>query len=336
MEQFHEQLQQLDLKHEKAVFSRIGFSYFLMVIIATVLQVGIAAVVAYLKPEWMQSEWYFWIMAMLPLYLIAAPVCVLKLRSVPSENWEVSSLKLGEWLQFFMMCVSVMYIGNIIGQLLSYSIGGLLDKEITNGLGNVVMGTSTWINMLFAVLIVPFMEELLFRKLLIDRLHKYGDKLAVLVSALMFGLVHGNFYQFFYAFGIGAIFAFVYIKTRKLSYTVLLHMAINALGSVIAPLILRLVDMDVLNKLQSGDQAVMQTVAEALPGLMLLGLYGFLMIGLAIGGIVFLVKWRKKVTFAQGSHAVPKGKRASTVFGNAGMIAYILSCVLLFVVSILG
>ena len=45
----------------------------------------------------------------------------------------------------------------------------------------------------------------MFRKLLIDRIVPFGQRVAVVVSGLAFGLFHGNFYQFFYAFSLGAV-----------------------------------------------------------------------------------------------------------------------------------
>lgn len=57
------------------------------------------------------------------------------------------------------------------------------------------------------VVMAPICEEILFRKILIDRIRLYGDKAAILVSSVVFGLSHGNFYQFFYAFGIGLVLA---------------------------------------------------------------------------------------------------------------------------------
>lgn len=49
----------------------------------------------------------------------------------------------------------------------------------------------------------------------------------------MFGMAHGNFSQFFYAFGIGILWAYVYAKTGKVRYTIGFHMLFNLLGGVI-------------------------------------------------------------------------------------------------------
>ncbi len=84
----------------------------------------------------------------------------------------------------------------------------------------------------------PVVEELTFRKLLVDRLVKYGAVFSVIMSGLMFGLIHGNFGQFFYAFFLGCLFAAIYVKTGNVLYTIILHMIVNMSSSVIGVYVL--------------------------------------------------------------------------------------------------
>lgn len=88
------------------------------------------------------------------------------------------------------------------------------------------------LNIAMVVFAAPIVEELLYRKMLIDRIAAYGDGVSVVVSGLLFGLAHGNFSQFFYAFGLGALFAYVYIKTGHIGYTIGFHMFFNLIGGV--------------------------------------------------------------------------------------------------------
>ena len=43
-----------------------------------------------------------------------------------------------------------------------------------------------------------------------------------------------NVFQFFYAFGLGLMFGYVYTRTSRLRYSVAMHMLINLNGSVLA------------------------------------------------------------------------------------------------------
>ena len=80
---------------------------------------------------------------------------------------------------------------------------------------------------LVAVVVAPIFEELVFRKFVLDRVGDLGEGIAVLSSALIFGLAHRNAGQFFLAFLLGLLFARIYLRTGKIVYTMLLHFLIN-------------------------------------------------------------------------------------------------------------
>ena len=76
------------------------------------------------------------------------------------------------------------------------------------------------------------MEELLFRGMILKRARRFGDRTAVAFTAVLFGLMHGNLLQFFYAASIGLILGYVAVRTSSIRYTVLMHMAINSFSTV--------------------------------------------------------------------------------------------------------
>jgi membrane protease YdiL (CAAX protease family) len=140
-----------------------------------------------------------------------------------------------------------MYIGSIIGNLISGIFGA------GNALQGIVTNSNIWATLLFAVVLAPVVEELIFRKMIVSRLRKYGDRTAILVSSLLFALLHGNLSQLFYAFGLGCLLGYVYARTGKLRYSIGLHMTINFLGSFVGVLIL---------PLKSGVQVIHSTPAD--------------------------------------------------------------------------
>ena len=64
-------------------------------------------------------------------------------------------------------------------------------------LDQLIRNSSLWVNLLTTVIMAPVVEELFFRKLVMDRLLGYGQKTAIIISGIMFGMAHGNFSQFF-------------------------------------------------------------------------------------------------------------------------------------------
>ena len=49
-----------------------------------------------------------------------------------------------------------------------------------------------------AVIVSPIFEELLFRKILLEKLLPYGKVIAIAISSLFFGLYHANLEQLLY------------------------------------------------------------------------------------------------------------------------------------------
>ena len=92
--------------------------------------------------------------------------------------------------------------------------------------------------LVLTVAIIPgIFEELLFRKALIDYSQKNGKVFAVILSALIFGLIHMNISQGIFAFGVGIIFGTIYIYTKDIRLSMIAHAMNNgmALIAVIVP-----------------------------------------------------------------------------------------------------
>lgn len=160
------------------------------------------------------------------------------------------------------------------------------------------------------------------------------------MSALFFALFHGNFYQFFYAFGLGAMFAFIYVKTGRLRYTILLHMIINSLSAVVVPLILNLVDMTLLNEAlyaMSEDPTMFFEIAgPTLPGVILYAAYLICYLGAVLAGIVLLIVNARKFRTAPGIYPIPRDLAFRTVILNTGVILYILVCIIMFAMNFMA
>lgn len=81
---------------------------------------------------------------------------------------------------------------------------------------------------LFATVVTPaLVEEFAFRGLVLGSLRKYGDGFAVLVSSILFGLMHGNFEQIPFAFLVGLALGFIAVKTNSLLLAMAVHAANN-------------------------------------------------------------------------------------------------------------
>lgn len=79
-------------------------------------------------------------------------------------------------------------------------------------------------------IMAPLAEELAFRGLFLTKLRRCGNTwIAVVITSVMFALWHRNLGQLFPTFCMGMVFAWVYLRTGKLRYAVVLHSVSNYL-----------------------------------------------------------------------------------------------------------
>ena len=313
-----------DLRTAKKQFSRLGLGTFTILGLGSVLQIVVGALVALLLPAGGGSPWLLWLCTFAPLYLIAVPVGLLIMRKAPAAPLEKRPLKFGRLIVTAIICVFMMYAGNLFGMLVTSLLQGLLGLGAVNPLLSYAMDDNIWIKLLFMVILAPVIEEYIFRKQLIDRMNVYGEKLAVVTSALIFGLFHGNLSQLFYAFALGLVFGYVYLKTGRLRYSISLHMFVNFMGSVFGPWLLSHIDLAALDALEMAEATELAGLLS--PWLIGYFLYVFAMLGLALAGLVLLCIRSRHVRFAQAPLELPRRLRFKTVYLNVGMLLLMALC----------
>lgn len=83
-------------------------------------------------------------------------------------------------------------------------------------------------------LIIPLAEEMLYRGVIYRRLKNgFSTKFAIIMSAGIFGMVHGNSVQIIYGFLCGIVFAWLYKEFDSFVAPVIAHMVMN-LTSILA------------------------------------------------------------------------------------------------------
>lgn len=90
---------------------------------------------------------------------------------------------------------------------------------------------TTWTGVLGVTILGPVLEELLFRGAITTvLLKKYSPTKSILISALIFGLIHFNPAQSVGAFFLGILLAWMYYKTGSLIPVILVHIMNNCLA----------------------------------------------------------------------------------------------------------
>lgn len=291
---------------DKKVFAKIGLATFICMIVVNVIQVIYYSVINLINPSLLQQPWINYVAIAISFYLIGFPIFYVMVKKLPDgEKRESKSLSVGKIILLFFMSYAILYVVNFLTTLLMMLIASIKGGEIINPIANVV-GASNWIwSLIFVGILSPIVEEMLFRGIMLNKIRMYGDKVAIVTTAVLFGLFHANFSQFFYAVGLGVIFAYVTLKTGTIKYSIILHIAINIVGSVIMPAIV-------------GDGS----------NIALIGVAGFILIAITIIGIVLLIINRKNIHLSEGEIKLEKGRVTKTIYLNVGMILYIALCVI--------
>lgn len=305
-------------------FSRLGLMYFLGTLIIFAVQYGLNFLIIKFPVIHINSMDASLIISTMPMYLIGMPLMALLIHSVPAAPIPKHKMTFLQWLTAFFMCYAVMYLGNLVGVALTMIIGLVKGAPVQNTLLDIVSDISPWTAFFIMVLCAPIAEELIFRKLLIDRTVKYGEKVSVLFSGIFFGLFHGNLNQFAYAFLLGVFFGFIYVRTGKLIYSIGIHMVVNFLGSVASMFVLDYTSYDALMDVSEDSVLFMQTAMENLPGLLLLALYGLMVLGFFIAGVICLAVNFRKLKLRPSGIPMPKGKLLTAAFFNIGVILFSL------------
>lgn len=309
------------LKTYKKHFSLLGLMYFLGALIIIGVQVAISMLVLAFAPSLLDNPNLSLLVSMLPTYAIAFPLTSLLIHQIPGVQMKKHNMKPAQLLGAFAISYALMYLSNLAGQFFTNIIGIIKGSPVDDAIADLVSELNPLTAFFVMVLLAPALEEWIFRKLLVDRTIRYGEGTAIFLSGLMFGLFHGNLNQFVYTFLIGAFWAFIYVKTGRLRYTIYLHMALNFMGSVGS-----LFFLGAISTLEGGSSAMngFHFLLGMLIPLAIVIPYLIVVFGLVISGIVLLVTNWKRFRLIPAELFIPKEKRFSVIFLNAGMILYVL------------
>ncbi len=296
-----------------SVFSGIGWGLVLLYVLGAITQ--LVAMIYYFafSEELVPGGVGSYLVTFLPLYLIGFPLGMWWISRQPKvdggEHEPFGLLRLGKC---FLIACGLAYACSFAGELLNSILIKMFGSGMTNVIEEFVTEDSIVLQLIFLVIAAPILEELVFRKLIIDRTRAFGEKQAIFYSAVLFGLFHGNLVQSLYAFAFGLVLAYVYVKSGKIQYSIAMHMGFNFMGSITAGYISR-----------SGNAALQ-------------GMYDYFIIGLIVIGILLLLANLKKIHLRQPEHPAT----AKHMWANSGMIAFLLMMgsmiVLTFIQSFLG
>ena len=300
--QFPEQYDNIDTYEAGKIIRNSGLALFFMALAVLISGSVFSILVNRFCPEIVDTNWYVWASTAFAIIGVGFPVFLLIARKIPnSPKGPVIKLGASRFIALFFICMSAMYITNIFSVIFTFMIASLKgDTELFNPAAEAIMNSNYVIALIYASFIAPVMEEITFRKILLDKLRRFGDIPAILMTGVAFGLFHMNLSQFFYATVLGFIFAYITIRTNTIKYSIILHMMVNFISTAITPIVTK------------------KNIAD----LLMIWVFG----SMILGGVFFVLNF-KKIRLGK---TVPQ-IRKSTYILNAGIILYILLCFIMII-----
>ena len=129
------------------------------------------------------------------------------------------------FIKIFLCFMSIQAITSVVSagtEALLNSFGYTIMEQIESA-----TSVSATVSMfMYASIIGPIAEEIVFRGVLLRGLEKYGKTFAIIISAIFFGAFHGNFLQGIFATIIGIVLAYVTIE-YSIKWAMVIHVINN-------------------------------------------------------------------------------------------------------------
>lgn len=326
----------------RQTFSLSGFGLFALIIGLYAANIALDLLLyGVLGEPYLTSWWRTWTLSLLPLYGVGLPCMYLVIRRAKKAphntdythrtllpgglsatvTEEKPPLKLSGFLILLVIGLGVMQVGNIIGSVLMSILSAITGYPYANALVSAVNDSPLWLTFLAACVCAPIGEEFIFRKLLIDRTRRYGDVVSILLSGVLFGLFHGNFFQFFYATLLGFVLAYLYTRTGKVYLCMIVHAIVNIMGSIVVPGIAGLIPAD--------ETAAFTPVAALATLFVLAWSYGLMIAALALFCVNFS-RWK----LSRGTEPLTAAQVKDVIL-NPGMLAILILMTVLMIISLI-
>ena len=296
------------MNNYKIIFSRIGFNYLILAITTLILQIIVFNILSITNPSFLDNITIKSTIAAICSYILPFIIFYWLMKRLKSTEIEKESINLKTFLIYIGITMTLIWIGNMIGSILTALLGSAIHNNISNPVNQLINSTDLWFNFIIICVIAPIFEEIVFRKLLIDRTIQFGARVSIILSAVLFGLYHGNLNQFCYAFLLGGFLGYVYVKTGKIHYTIILHAITNFIGSIVVLFFAKSV-------------AALQTGASLIDSIIVLSYAAFMLLFIILG--VYGLSKFKKAKFNGSKTEINLKYPFNTMFVNYGMLFFI-------------
>jgi membrane protease YdiL (CAAX protease family) len=293
----------------RKILNRVGLMMFLVEVSVLVSGSVFSFIFQWTCQDIFKKNWFTVVLTAIIMIGVALPILCICSRKIPdSEYGAVKKLGFKRFITIFLISLAFMYISNYITALLSYFLGMVKGESLTDPVKDIVLNGNWVLTLIYTAMVAPVLEETIFRKILLDKVRRFGELPAILITSIAFGLFHTNFLQLIYATALGIVFAYVTLKTNTIRYSILMHVMINLIGGTIAPFAITS-----KNKVWSYILVVWLMAAMT-------------------AGILLFIRNRKKIVFVKSEIT---GLKVNDYIFNYGTMLYVVICLIVIILNIL-
>lgn len=157
-----------------------------------------------------------------------------RIMKTPVQSlFRTKDFSIGKAARYAVTGISLQCVAGIAYNILEFLLSnagtklGQMDTSYTSSPKSIIM------MVLYMCILAPITEELLFRGFLMKTLSRVGTRFAIVISAMLFGLMHGNIAQMLLGFLVGLYLGKIDVRHNSLLPSIIVHMAINVNAVII-------------------------------------------------------------------------------------------------------
>lgn len=171
--------------------------------------------------------------------LLIALIPIIKEKLIKRGSFK--SINSNTITNMFILGIGMDGIVALSGMILSTIFPSYL--EVSKTISNA---TGSYLQLFSIVICAPIFEEIFFRGFMLGYLKKNFNIVgAIIVQAVVFGIMHGNIVQGIYASILGIALAIVYLHYESLFACIIVHIVTNFFGSVVNGFIVSKINSEV-------------------------------------------------------------------------------------------
>jgi len=222
MERYYKNLYKNQLKKE---CSKIGLFLFCASMVMNVVTTVIMMIVMFSdfeNPDNTETFLISGIASIIGIFITTLIYCKISGINL-SETISMKKVSPSKFFPLIFIGFAGTFIANYIASLLNVLLTPFhLTTDLPNDYGE--MGIVEFLLFAISVSIIPaIVEEFAFRGIVMGQLRKYGESFAIIVSSILFGMMHGNIAQIPFAFMVGLVLGYLTVKSNNLYPAIIVH-----------------------------------------------------------------------------------------------------------------